>query len=159
MWCVSELDEEYIRRMEELLALYEKPLSEKQPVVCVDEKPVVLHADARPGEPMRPGRIARRDAEYVRRGTANVLCGVEPRAGKHFTRATANRSAALFADYLVEIAVAYPEAETIHLVMDNHPAPAGHPDQSPGPHHESQPGRHRLAVHTRQHTPPLRLHK
>jgi hypothetical protein len=119
MWCVAELDEEYIRRMEELLALYEKPLREKQPVVCVDEKPVVLHADARPPEPMRPGQIARRDAEYVRRGTANVFCGVEPKAGRHFTKATPNRSAAQFADYLVEIVAAYPEADTIHLVVDN----------------------------------------
>ncbi len=48
MWCVAELDEEYIGCMEDLLALYEKPLREKQPVVCVDEKPVVLHADVSP---------------------------------------------------------------------------------------------------------------
>jgi hypothetical protein len=29
------------------LALYEKPLSEEQPVVCIDEKPVLLHQDIR----------------------------------------------------------------------------------------------------------------
>jgi len=40
---VAELDEEYVRRMEDILAVYEKPLSEQEPVVCVDEKPVVLH--------------------------------------------------------------------------------------------------------------------
>ena len=39
MWCVAELDEEYIRRMEDILVIYEKPLSECEPVVCVDEKP------------------------------------------------------------------------------------------------------------------------
>jgi len=38
MWCVAKLDEEYIRRMEDILAVYEKPLSEREPVVCVDEK-------------------------------------------------------------------------------------------------------------------------
>ena len=43
MWCVAELDEEYVRRMEDILAVYEKPLSEQEPVVCVEEKPVVLH--------------------------------------------------------------------------------------------------------------------
>ena len=68
--------------MEDVLSLYEKPLSEKEPVVCVDEKPVVLHADVRPPRPMRPGRIARRDSEYKRQGTANVFCGVQPQAGK-----------------------------------------------------------------------------
>ena len=86
MWCVAELNEEYIARMEDVLKIYEKPLSEREPVVCVDEKPVVLHADVRPPRPMRPGRIARRDSEYQRRGTANVFCGVQPKAGRHFTK-------------------------------------------------------------------------
>jgi hypothetical protein len=119
MWCVAELDEEYIRRMEEILAVYEKPLSEQEPVVCIDEKPVVLHADLRPPRPLRPGRELRRDSEYERRGTANTFCGVEPKAGRHFTKATADRSSPEFADYLLEIAEQYPAADTIHLVMDN----------------------------------------
>ena len=29
MWCVAELDEEYIARMEEVLAVYEKPFSSR----------------------------------------------------------------------------------------------------------------------------------
>ena len=33
--------------MEDVLALYENPLAEKEPVVCLDEKPVVLHAHVR----------------------------------------------------------------------------------------------------------------
>src|SRR5664280_3264732 len=119
MWCIAALNEEYIARMEDVLKIYEKPLSEREPVVCIDEKPVVLHADVRPPRPMRPGRIARRDSEYKRQGTANVFCGVQPRAGKHFTKATSNRSSPEFADYLVEVAASYPEADTIHLVMDN----------------------------------------
>lgn len=105
--------------MEDVLALYEKPLSEKEPVVCVDEKPVVLHADVRVPRPMRPGQIARRDSEYQRRGTANAFCGVEPKAGRHFTKVTPNRSSPEFADYLAEIVAGYPEADTIRLVMDN----------------------------------------
>ena len=56
MWCVGELDEEYIARMEEVLGLYEKPCCERAPVVCLDEKPVVLHADTRSPVAMQPGR-------------------------------------------------------------------------------------------------------
>ena len=119
MWCVAELDEEYIRRMEDVLALYEKPWSESEPVVCIDEKPMVLHADVRPALPMRPGRMARRDCEYERCGTANTFCGVEPKAGRHFPRVTPDRSSPEFADYLLAIAEHYPAADTIHLVMDN----------------------------------------
>jgi hypothetical protein len=119
MWCVAELDEEYIARMEEVLALYEKPLSAEEPVVCIDEKSVALHRDVRPPVPMQPGQPARRDYEYKRCGTANVFCGIEPKAGRHFTRVTPTRCSAEFADYLVELASHYPEARTIHLVMDN----------------------------------------
>ncbi len=116
---MGELDGEYIARMEDVLALYEKPLSEEEPVVCIDEKPVVLHADLRPPRPMSPGRTLRRDCEYERRGTANAFCGVEPKAGRHYPRVTPDRSSAEFADYLLEIAEHYPAADTIHLVMDN----------------------------------------
>ena len=119
MWCVAELDEQSIARMEDVLAVYEKPLSAREPVVCIDEKPVVLHQDTRTPIPMRPGRVARRDYEYKRCGTANVFCGVEPKVGRHFTKVTPTRCSAEFADYLLKIAVSYPAADTIHLVMDN----------------------------------------
>src|ERR1035437_7250854 len=89
MWCVAELDEEYIARMEDVLAVYEKPLSAREPVVCIDEKPVVLHQEVRPPVAMRPGRVARRDGEYQRCGTANVFCGVQPKAGRHFAKVAA----------------------------------------------------------------------
>ena len=119
MWCVAKLDEQYIARMEDVLGLYERPLSGSEPVVCIDEKPVVLHQDTCTPIPMRPGRVARRDYEYKRCGTANVFCGVEPKAGRHFTKVTPTRCSAEFADYLLKIAARYPAADTIHLVMDN----------------------------------------
>src|ERR1019366_10744861 len=73
----------------------------------------------RPAQAPRPGRVARRDGEYQRCGTANLFCGVEPKAGRHFPKVTANRSSPEFADYLLEIAERYPAADTIHLVLDN----------------------------------------
>jgi hypothetical protein len=68
---------------------------------------------------MRPGQVARRDYEYKRCGTANVFCGIEPKAGIHFTKVTPTRSSPEFAEFLLEIAEYYPAADTIHLVMDN----------------------------------------
>ena len=119
MWCVADLDAEYITRMEDVLALYEKPYSVKEPVVCLDEKPVSLHAEVRPSRPARPGHIARRDNEYKRCGTANIFAVVEPKAGRHFTCATPDRSAAQFARVIQRVVAAYPGARTIHLVVDN----------------------------------------
>jgi len=119
MWCVAELNEDYIAKMEDVLETYEQPYDPKQPVVCLDEKPVTLHADVRPATAAVPGREARRDNEYERRGTANVFCAVEPRAGRHFTFPTPDRSAFEFARVVFQLAIQYPEAETIHLVVDN----------------------------------------
>jgi hypothetical protein len=63
MWCVPELDDEYIERMEEVLGTYEQPHNPAEPVVCLDEKPVTLHAEVRPPSAAGPGREARQDSE------------------------------------------------------------------------------------------------
>jgi hypothetical protein len=77
--------------MEDVLAVYEKPYNPAHPVVCLDEKPISLHADVRPPILAKPGKLAKQDNEYQRCGTANVFGVVEQ----------------------------YPAADTIHLVMDN----------------------------------------
>src|SRR5579862_9534851 len=69
--------------------------------------------------PVKPGKVARRDYEYKRCGTANVFCGIEPKAGVHFTKVTPTRSSPEFADFILEIAAHYSAADTIHLVVDN----------------------------------------
>ena len=84
MWCVAVLNEDYIARMEDVLANMNGLITRNEPVVCVDEKPISLHADVRPGSAAAPGREARRDNEYKRNGTANVFCAVEPKTGRHF---------------------------------------------------------------------------
>ncbi|MBI4678550.1 MAG: IS630 family transposase [Elusimicrobia bacterium] len=106
--------------MENLLDLYERPLDPREPVVGLDEKPVQLLKECRgPIRADKPGKIMKRDSEYVRNGTANVFCVVEPKAGRHLTAATKNRKGPEFAKTVGRIARAYPKARTIHLVMDN----------------------------------------
>src|ERR1700751_2054587 len=117
MWGVGDLDDDYIAKMEDVLGGDERPYASQQPVICLDEKPVTLHADVRPASPAAPGREARRDNEYERRGTANVFCAVAPKAGRHFSFATPNRSAFEFARVACELALHYPQAKTIHLVL------------------------------------------
>jgi len=119
MWCVADLTDDYLEKMEEVLEVYERPYNPAEPVVCLDEKPVTLHDEVRPARPMAPGKLRRPDNEYKRCGTANVFCAVEPKAGKHFTLATPNRSAAQLAPALEAIIANYSGVDTIHLVMDN----------------------------------------
>src|SRR5260370_10486455 len=85
----------------------------------MEERPVFRHADARPSRLARPGHIAKRDNEYKRCGTANIFHLVEPKAGRHYPRATPTRSAAEFAQVVQRLVAAYPFALQIHLVMDN----------------------------------------
>jgi hypothetical protein len=119
MWCVPELTTEFVERMEDLLRLYARKLDPAEPVVCLDERPVVLREDARRGAPMKPGVIKRRDYEYVRCGTANIFCIIEPLTGRRLTFASADRKRRAYVRALKKIAARYKHARRIHLVQDN----------------------------------------
>lgn len=119
MWCVANLDEEYIQRMENVLARYEKPYDQSNPVICIDEKPVQLLSEPYKTSPAKPGRIKQRDHEYKREGVANVFCGVEAKTGKVIIRPTRNRKANAFAKFFRSIIRKYKHAKKIHIVMDN----------------------------------------
>ena len=81
MWCVAALDDEYVCKMEDVLAIYQKPLDASEPVVCLTRSRFSLHDDVRSPVPAKPGAIAKRDSEYKRCGTANVFA-VEPKSGR-----------------------------------------------------------------------------
>ena len=106
--------------MEAILALYRQPYDPKQPLVCFDEKSIQLLAHIRQAISMKPGQAARQDYEYKRNGTRNLFLFVEPKAGKRCVLVTKQRKKEQFAHamrYLVD--VLYPDAERIHVVMDN----------------------------------------
>lgn len=120
MWCVPNLNDEYITRMEDVLDVYERPYDPRRPVVCLDEKPTQLLDDGRPTIPAKPGNgIKKKDYEYKRNGTANVFCAVEPLVGRHFTKVTERRTKPDFAEFLNDVSNAYVESKKITLVMDN----------------------------------------
>jgi len=56
---MAALDEEYIAKMKDILEVYERPYNRQEPVICVDEKPITLHADLRP--PRRQFQDEKRD--------------------------------------------------------------------------------------------------
>jgi len=72
MWCVPELDEKYIEKMEDVLETYERPYNPAEPVVCLDEKPITLHAEVRPPSAAAPGRAGRRDETANTSDTARL---------------------------------------------------------------------------------------
>ncbi|RYF18775.1 MAG: hypothetical protein EOO77_10815 [Oxalobacteraceae bacterium] len=118
MWCVPKLDIPYLQRMEDILELYERPVDPGQPVICLDEKPVVLHGDGRPCKRLANGSL-RRDYEYRRLDTANIFCAIEPLTGRHKVKVTPRRDKLCFAEKMRDIARSYPCAKIIHCVMGN----------------------------------------
>ena len=56
--------------MEDVLSVYARPYNEDYPVICMDEKPVQLFANARKSLRSRDKRIEYEDNEYIRNGTA-----------------------------------------------------------------------------------------
>ena len=106
--------------MESLLALYAKPYDPAHPVVCFDECPIQLLAEVREPTCAQPGQLARHDYEYERMGTSNLLVLIEPLAGWRDVEVSDQRTKLDFArrmKHLVE--ERYPDAETIHVVLDN----------------------------------------
>jgi transposase len=118
-WCVPDLDDEFIERMEDVLKIYERDYDESHPVICVDEKPIQLLEDIRPVSGIAPGEERKVDYEYKRKGTANVFCAVEPLAGEYVNRVTEVRTGDEFAKFLASIERRYEKADRIILVMDN----------------------------------------
>lgn len=120
MWCIGKMDSEYIERMEDILDVYQRPYDVTRPVVCVDEKPVALISDGRARlMPEGPGEILKKDYEYVRGGSANVFCAVEPKVGRYFNSVTERRTGCDFAEFLESLDAKYPNAKSITLIMDN----------------------------------------
>ena len=120
MWCVPDLSLKYIERMERILNLYEKPYSGKNPVICLDEKPVTLLGDKRDKLPFSEGKPNRVDYEYSRNGSVNVFCAVEPLKGVYFNQVTEFKKKPDFARFLNLIYERYKYSEKIYLVMDNY---------------------------------------
>ena len=105
--------------MEDVLDLYEEAYNPKRPVVCFDEKPVQLLGETRVPRPAAPGRRARYDYEYERKGTANLFVAVEPLGAWRQVAVTERRTKVDFALQMQQLVDHYPDAERVRVVLDN----------------------------------------
>ena len=111
---------DFVWRMEDVLDLYAKPYDPQRPVVCFDEQPRQLIAEARTPVPAAPGRPQRIDYEYRRQGTANLFLTFEPLAGRRYVAVTPQRTAQDFAQQMRTLVdVHYPAAAVVAVVLDN----------------------------------------
>ncbi len=120
MWCIPQVDGEYVARMEDVLDLYTEEPDPKRPVVCFDESPTQLIGEVREPIPAEPGQIERYDCEYKRNGTANLFIFLDAHQPWRRVKVTDRRTAEDFAVCMRELTdIHFPEAERIRVVLDN----------------------------------------
>jgi transposase len=120
MWCIPQVDGEYVARMEDVLDLYAEAPDPKRPVVCFDESPVQLIGETRQPIPAEPGRLERYDYEYCRNGTVNLFIFLDVHLPWRKVKVTERRAAEDYAKCMRDLVdVHYPDAETIRVVQDN----------------------------------------
>ncbi len=106
--------------MEDVLSVYQRPLDEKRPLICLDEASKQLLSEARPPLPMQPKQPVRQDSEYVRGGTASLFMVSAPLLGWRHVEVTDRRTCLDFAQVIkVLVDQQFAEADKIVLVMDN----------------------------------------
>jgi transposase len=120
MWCIPQVDGEYVARMEDVLDLYAEAPDPSRPVVCFDESPVQLIGEVRQPIPARPGRLERYDYEYRRNGTVNLFVLLDVHRPWRKVKLTERRTAKDYAQCMRDLVdIHYPDAEIIRVVQDN----------------------------------------
>jgi transposase len=120
MWCIPQVDGNYVARMEDVLDLYAEAPDPKRPVVCFDESPTQLIGEVRQPIPAAPGQLERFDCEYRRNGTVNLFVFLDAHRPWRKVKVTDQRAARDFAHCMRDLLdIHYPEADTIRVVLDN----------------------------------------
>lgn len=122
-WKTPIPDETFRRKAAQVLWCYERvqALAERGEVVlCVDEKPNIQVLERRcPTRPMRPGRIERREFEYVRHGTVNFLVKLDVLSGGMRGWCLERNDGACLRALLPQLLWDHRDARRIHLIWDN----------------------------------------
>lgn len=106
--------------MEDVLAVSTRVYDPRRPQVCLDETSRQLTAEVIPPVPVAPGRPARQDYEYERRGVCSLFLVCEPLRGWRHVMVSARRTRIDWAHCIKDLLeVHYPDAERVVLVQDN----------------------------------------
>jgi hypothetical protein len=106
--------------METVLALYQEPYDENQPIICFDESSKVLRKHVREPLSAKPGASPREDYHYERNGERMLHMTTEPLTGWCHVDVTQRRRTCEWIDCMQAIADDYyPDADCIRVVLDN----------------------------------------
>lgn len=136
-WLNRRDDEQFWAQAAAVCGIYLRP-PPGTVVICIDEK-TGIQAKYRkyPGRPPAPGRLARREFEYVRAGTVSIIAALQVATGQVITEPIEHNDSVTFTGFLHRLDQCIDPRLDIHLVMDN------------GPSHTSQATRAWIAAHPR----------
>ena len=136
-WLTRRDTPEFWGRAADVCGLYLAPPANAV-VLSIDEKTgIQAKSRTHPTQPVRPGRLERREFEYVRHGTASLIAALDVATGRVEATDVTRNDSAHFIGFLTEIDERTDPDLAIHIVLDN------------GSSHRSKATRKWLAGHRR----------
>jgi len=123
-WCHSP-DPNFRAITRRVCRLYRRKPPKNTVILSLDEKTCIQALERSYGRGARPGRPARRQADYRRRGTTNLFAALEIHTGRVHSRISQRKRACDFIAFLRQLDRTIPAGLRIVLVLDNistHPA-------------------------------------
>jgi len=123
-WLTSAQEADFDCKVAEICALYQEApaLAERgERVVSTDELTGVQALErAHPGLPMVPGKVERREFEYIRHGTTSFMINRDVASGRVVAPSCGpTRTAADFLAHIQQTVATDPDAARWHFVVDN----------------------------------------
>ena len=117
LWLHSP-DPDFREKVRAICRLYTEPPAGAN-VVCVDEKTCMQALERKhPGRRAAPGRLGRREFEYVRHGTRTLIAAFDIKTGRVFGQCRARRTAEDLRQFMEALAEKYPAGD-VYVVWDN----------------------------------------
>jgi transposase len=113
-------DPKFLEKLTDVVGLYLNP-PQKAVVVCVDEKSQIQALDrTQPGLPLKKGRCGTMTHDYKRNGTTTLFAALSLLDGRVIGQCVPRHRHQEFLKFLRRLDREFPEALTLHLVMDNY---------------------------------------
>jgi len=117
-------DEQFDQKVEQINQLYQQAAELAQQGECVvssDELTGVQALERKhPGLPMQPGKVERREFEYIRHGTQSFIFSFAVAVGKILlATGGSTRTEADFAAHIRHMVEAHPQVHRWHIITDN----------------------------------------
>jgi DDE superfamily endonuclease len=115
---MDERDPDFLAKAVAIIELELQPPTDG-PTFCVDEKTGIgVREPAAPSQPVAPGQPARREFEYLRHGTADLLAAFCVRTGQVSGIVRQRHRAGEFIELLRLLDGQVPRGQLIHLILD-----------------------------------------